>query len=93
MLAELGEANGLHSYADEVGAIHRLVRFCVASLKDPAVIEKRTGVAQVVSHPWAGLDIGWGVPYVRRFPNAELSALVAKAAWTRFWQWGGAPPD
>jgi poly(beta-D-mannuronate) lyase len=93
MLAELGEANGLDLYSHDDGAIHRLVKFCVASIEDPTTIEKRTGVTQQVPHPLGGSDIGWGVPYVHRFPNAELSALIARAEWTRFWQWGGAPPD
>src|SRR6202034_3291999 len=40
-----------------------------------------------------GLEIGWAVPYVQRFPNAQISALIAKASWVNFWQWGGAPPQ
>jgi poly(beta-D-mannuronate) lyase len=93
MLAELGEANGLDLYAEDKGAIHRLVNFCIAGLEDPTLLQKRTGVAQVVTLPYAGSDIGWAVPYVRRFPNAQLSALVAKAPWVRYTTWGGAPPD
>jgi poly(beta-D-mannuronate) lyase len=93
MLAEFGEVNGLDLYAGDNGAIHRLVKFCVTSLEDPTLLEKRTGVPQVVPHPLAGLDIGWGVPYVHRFPNPQISSLIAKAEWTRFWQWGGTPPD
>jgi poly(beta-D-mannuronate) lyase len=50
-------------------------------------------VAQVVETPWGGSDIGWAVPYVRRFPDAKLSALIAKAPWVRYTPWGGAPPD
>lgn len=93
MLAELGEANGLDLYSEENGAIHRLVKFCAGILEDPTIIEKRTGVPQQVPNPMGGADIGWAVPYVHRFPDPKLSALIAKAAWTRFWQWGGAPPD
>lgn len=93
MLAELGEANGLDLYAENNGAIHRLVKFCIAGLEDPTVLEKRTGVAQVVTLPYAGSDIGWAVPYMRRFPNPQLSDLLAQAPWTRFTSWGGAPPD
>jgi len=92
MLAELGEANGLDLYAADNGAIHRLVNFCIAILEDPTLLEKRTGVPQLASNPWNGQEIGWAVPYVRRFPNAKLSALIAQAPWVRFWQWGGAPP-
>jgi len=93
ILAEFGEANGLDLYAENHGAIHRLVRFCVAILNDPTLLEKRTGVKQVVTLPYGGSDIGWAVPYVRRFPNAELSALIAKAPTVRYSTWGGAPPS
>lgn len=93
ILAELGEANGLDLYAEEKGAIHRLVNFCTAGLEDPSLLEKTTGVAQVVTLPYAGSDIGWAVPYVRRFPNQQLSDLLAKAPWVRFTSWGGAPPE
>ncbi len=93
MIAELAEVNGIDSYADNDGAIHRLVNFCVAGLEDPTILEKRTGVKQVVSLPYGGPDIGWAVPYVKRFPNAKLSELIAKAPWVRYTTWGGAPPD
>ena len=93
MLAELAEANGLDLYAEHDGAIHRLVNLCVAGLEDPSLFEKRTGVAQLVTLPYAGSDVGWAVPYVRRFPNPQLSALLAKAPWVRYTSWGGAPPD
>jgi poly(beta-D-mannuronate) lyase len=93
ILAELGEANGLDLYAEDKGAIHRLVNFCLAGLEDPTLLQKRTGVAQVVTLPYAGSDIGWAVPYVRRFPNPQLSSLIAKAPWLRYTTWGGAPPD
>jgi poly(beta-D-mannuronate) lyase len=93
MLAEFGEANGLDLYAEDNGALHRLVNFCVAGLEDPTLLQKRTGVAQVVTLPYAGSDIGWAVPYVHRFPNPQLSSLIAKAPWVRYTTWGGAPPD
>jgi poly(beta-D-mannuronate) lyase len=93
ILAELGEANGLDLYAEENGAIHRLVKFCTAALEDPTIVQKRTGIVQIVTQPYNGSDIGWAVPYVRRFPNPQLSALIAKAPWVRYTTWGGAPPD
>jgi poly(beta-D-mannuronate) lyase len=93
MLAELGEANGIDMYGARKGAIHRLVNFDVASMKDSEIIVKRTGVAQNVSLPYTGQEIGWAVPYVKRFPNAQLSEWIAAAPTVRFWQWGGAPPD
>jgi poly(beta-D-mannuronate) lyase len=93
MIAELAETNGVDSYADGDGAIHRLVKFCLAGLQDPTILERRTGVKQLVSQPYSGSDIGWAVPYVKRFPNATLSELIAKAPWVRSTNWGGAPPE
>jgi poly(beta-D-mannuronate) lyase len=93
ILAELGEANELDLYAEENGAIHRLVKFCTAALEDPTIVQKRTGIVQVVTLPYGGSDIGWAVPYVRRYPNPQLSAFIAKATWVRYTTWGGAPPD
>jgi poly(beta-D-mannuronate) lyase len=92
MLAELAAANGLDLYPVNDGAIHRLVKFSVAGRLDPSIIEKRTGVPQNLPELIGGLEIGWAVPYVQRFTNAQLSGLLAKA-WVNFWQWGGAPPD
>lgn len=93
MMAEFGEANGLDMYNVNHGAIHRLVKFDLAALQDPAIIAKRVGVRQNIAAPYSGLEIGWAVPYVKRFPDAQLSALVANAPWVRLWQWGGAPPE
>ncbi len=106
MLAELLEANGAPAFAADSGpnkaspagkgAIHRLVALSLAGLEDPTLFEKRTGVPQVFTVPYSGMDIGWAVPYVRRFPNSpftpHLKSLIAKAPWVNFWQWGGAPP-
>ncbi len=91
--AELAETNGTDLYARSGGAIHRLVALCTTGLEDPNIFERLTGVKQVITLPYAGGDIGWAVPYVRRFPNATLSALIAKAPWVRYTTWGGAPPD
>jgi poly(beta-D-mannuronate) lyase len=93
MLAELGESNGIDLYAARDGAIHKLVEFDVAAMKDPSLIAKRTGEEQKIAPPYSGLEIGWAVPWVQRFPNADLTRLIAQAPWVRFWQWGGAPPD
>ncbi len=93
MLAELAAANGLDLYAVDNGAIHRLVNFDIAAMKDRSIIVRRTGAAQNISETYSGLEIGWAVPYVQRFPDPQLSAWIAKAPWVRFWQWGGAPPN
>lgn len=91
MLAELGEANSIAAYGMKDGAIHHLVQFDIAAMKDPSTLTRRTGVAQKISGAYSGLEIGWAVPYVKRFPNPQLSAWIAQAPWLNFWQWGGAP--
>lgn len=93
VLAELGEANGVDMYNVDHGAIHRLVKFDLAALQDPTIIAQRTGVPQNIKSPYSGLEVGWAIPYAKRFPDAQLSALIANASWVRFWQWGGAPPE
>ncbi|MGA9671536.1 MAG: alginate lyase family protein [Terracidiphilus sp.] len=93
LMAEFGEANAMNLYAEKNGALHHLVTFCLAGLEDPTILEKRTGVAQVVTLPYGGSDIGWAIPYVRRFPNPQLSELVAKAPVVRYTTWGGTPPE
>ena len=90
--AEIAEANGTDLYSMDHGAIHRLVALCTAGLADPGTFARRTGVQQVVTLPYGGGDIGWAVPYVRRFPNPQLSAFLAKAPWVRYTTWGGDPP-
>jgi poly(beta-D-mannuronate) lyase len=93
MIAELAEANGTDLYSYNKGAIQRLADLCVAGLRNPEIFAKATGVQQdIVPGDYSGADIGWAVPYVKRFPNPQLSAWLAQAKTTRFWQWGGLPP-
>jgi poly(beta-D-mannuronate) lyase len=93
MIAELAGANGSDLYTYDNGAIQRLVKLCIAGLADPGLFSKATGVQQdITGGPYSGSDIGWAVPYVKRFPNAQLSAWIAQAEYTSFWQWGGLPP-
>lgn len=93
MIAELAEANGIDLYSYNTGAIHRLVKLCVAGLQNPDIFAKATGVQQdIVAGQHSGSDIGWAVPYIKRFPNPQLSAWIAQAGNVSFWQWGGLPP-
>ena len=92
MLAELGEANGLDLYAESNFAIKRLVDRCVSGLEDPGFFERKTGVAQVTTPEIQASEIGWAQPYLRRFPDARLSALLAQAHQLSFTTWGGLPP-
>lgn len=93
MLAELGEVNGIDTYAENNHAIDRLASLCEQGLLRPEIFVKATGVQQNMPENIAGATIGWAVPYVKRHPDAQLSAWVAQAEYTSFWQWGGLPPD
>lgn len=93
MIAELAAANGTDLYSYKKGAIHRLVNVCVAGLQKPELFAKAAGADQDIQPgEHSGADIGWAVPYVKRFPNPQLSAWIAQAGTVRFWQWGGLPP-
>jgi poly(beta-D-mannuronate) lyase len=62
MLAEMAAANGLDLYAVDNGAIHRLVSFDMAAMKDRSIIVRRTGIAQNISETYSGFEIGWAIP-------------------------------
>lgn len=93
MLAELGEANGIDTYAEDHHALDRLASLCEQGLLHPEIFEKGTGVQQKMPDKIAGATIGWAVPYVKRHPDPQLSAWIARAEYTGFWQWGGLPPE
>ncbi len=92
MLAELGETNGIDTYAANDHAIDRLVNLCEQGLLHPEIFQKATGVEQNMPDKISGATIGWAVPYVKRHPDPQLSAWIAQAEYTSFWQWGGLPP-
>ena len=93
MIAELAEANGIDAYAQNNHALDRLVALCEQGLLHPEIFEKATGVPQKMPDKIAGANIGWAVPWVRRHPDPQLSAWIAQAEYTGFWQWGGLPPE
>jgi len=92
LLAECGEANGLDLYAHANGAIHRLVKVSVNGLHDPSLFEKATGVKQEVPRVPSGDAIGWAPAYVKRFPNAQLTALIQAAPDLSVFYLGGLSP-
>ena len=92
LLAEFGEANQLDLYAHANGAIHRLVKFSVAGLQDPAPFAKATGVQQEVPKTITGDQIGWAPPYVQRFPNPALERMIQAAPSLNVYYLGGLPP-
>ena len=92
LVAEFGEVNGENLYAERNFAIRRLVARCVSGLEDPVYFEQQTGVMQAVEpeiQPWA---IAWAKPYTHRFPDAKISALLAKAVRLNYTMLGSLPP-
>jgi len=77
MAAEIAAANGIDLYAN--GALHRLVAYTAAAMRDPDIVARRLGVTQssvgadaVKPSMWA-----WAEPYLARFPDkAELAATL-----------------
>ncbi len=71
-IAETAARNGIGLYAENGGALQRLVARVVSSLDDPSYFERATGVKQ----QWVGtLDGGkltWMEPYAARFGDARL---------------------
>jgi poly(beta-D-mannuronate) lyase len=65
-LAELGRARGEDWYGLNNGALHRLVDATIKGVADPALFERRVGVAQDKA-PWAG--VVWLHLYAVRFPG------------------------
>jgi len=92
MIAELEEANGIDAYSENHHALDRLVNLCEQGLLHPEIFEKGTGVKQDMPDKISGAVIGWAVPWVKRHPDPQLSAWIAQAEYTSFWQWGGLPP-
>jgi poly(beta-D-mannuronate) lyase len=93
LLAEFGEADHLDLYAHANGAIHRLVTFSIAGVKDPAPFVKATGVQQEISKTLDGDQIGWAPPYVQRFPSPTLEQYIKSATNLSVYYLGGLPPS
>ena len=70
-LAEFGQVNGLHLYAERDNALARLERLCVDGLNDNQFFVKATGIAQDTPTQGAPAaeQISWGVIWQSRFPD------------------------
>jgi poly(beta-D-mannuronate) lyase len=72
--AEIAAANGIDLYAIGGGALHRLVAYTAAAMRDPAIVAERVGVPQSV----VGADAvkpamwAWAEPHAARFPDNSI---------------------
>jgi poly(beta-D-mannuronate) lyase len=92
-LAEFGEDNGLHLYAEDNYALKRLAKVSTQGMMDNSFYVKATGIAQDTPHgsPTAE-QISWAKIYVARFPDPVISKLVAQAPSLSYMYLGGLPP-
>lgn len=81
LAGEIAAANGIDLYAEKGGALHRLVAYTAAAMRDPEIVAKRVDVAQSV----VGADAvkpamwAWAEPYLARFPDhPDLATTVAR---------------
>jgi len=93
-LAEFGEVNGLHLYAEHDHALSRLERLSVDGMYDNRFFVKATGIAQDLpgTGPPAAEQVSWGVIWQAHFPDPKLAALLARATSLSYMYLGGLPP-
>jgi poly(beta-D-mannuronate) lyase len=92
MLAEFAAVNGKDLYAVHNGALKRLVDRATSGVGDPGYFHQKTGVEQEIPAWTSTVDFAWLQPYVRRFPNSALSAMLAKLNSLTALYLGGLPP-
>jgi poly(beta-D-mannuronate) lyase len=92
-LAEFGKDNGLDLFAENHFAIKRLVDRSVTGLDGSGYFDRETGIPQdTPKGPPTAEEISWGKVYVHSFPDAELSAQIAKTSSLSYMYLGGLPP-
>jgi poly(beta-D-mannuronate) lyase len=92
-IAEFGEVNGIDLYAEEDGALKRLVQLSIAGLEGSGYFDKATGIKQdLPDGPPSAEAIGWAKVYVHRFPDPAISKLLSQAPALGYMYLGGLPP-
>lgn len=69
MLAEMGRRNGVDLYAENDGAVHRLIALALSGLDDPSWFESETGKAQDYKDINDGNGLAWVPVYGYRFSS------------------------
>jgi poly(beta-D-mannuronate) lyase len=93
-LAEFGEDNGLHLYAEHDYAIKKLAVLSTQGLIDNSFFTKAAGIAQdAPDGPPTAEEISWAKIYVARFPDPAISKLLAEAPSLSYMYLGGLPPE
>ncbi len=94
-MAELGAANGEDLYSYDHNRLHLLVSRSLAGLVDNHYFSTRAGALQ--DTPEGGkiksADVIWVTPYVRRFPDPTINAILSHTAREPYGYLGGLPPQ
>ena len=92
-IAEFGEDNGIHLYAENNGAMKRLVDRSIQGLEGSGYFDKAAGIKQdLPDGPPSAEAIGWARVYVHRFPDPAISKLLSEAPSLGYMYLGGLPP-
>ncbi len=92
-LAEFGEDNGIHLFAENNYALERLVNRAIAGLAGSGYFDRETGIQQdTPKGPPTAETISWAKIYVKHFPDPQISGFVAQAASLSYMYLGGLPP-
>jgi poly(beta-D-mannuronate) lyase len=92
-LAEFGEVNGLHLFAEDDHALARLERLSVDGLHDNSFFVQHSGEQQDLPEKVpAAEQISWGVIWQKRFPDPGLLKLLEEAPSLSYMYLGGLPP-
>jgi poly(beta-D-mannuronate) lyase len=93
-LAEFGEDNGIHLFAEDDNALKRLVNRAIAGLAGSGYFDHEAGIQQDTPiGPPTAEAISWAKIYVKHFPDPQISGLLAQAASLSYMYLGGLPPD
>jgi poly(beta-D-mannuronate) lyase len=93
-LAEFGEDNGLHLYAERDYALKKLVVLSTDGLVNNSFFVKATGIPQDTPEgpTLAAEQISWAKIWVARFPSPTIEKLLARAKSLSYMYLGGLPP-
>jgi poly(beta-D-mannuronate) lyase len=78
LIAETGARNGLDLYAEQGGALHRLIGRTVAGLDDPSFFAARSGYEQQWGGTLNAAKLAWMEPYYARFKDRTMIKWIRK---------------
>jgi poly(beta-D-mannuronate) lyase len=78
LIAETGARNGLNLYAEQGGALHRLIERTVAGLDDPSFFAARSGYKQQWGRTLNAAKLAWMEPYYARFKDPAMIKWIRK---------------